>query len=89
MQNRQQSGQQDSSSDPERWNSEQLQAVKEGYNRLRGCVDAEHCEYVDCMYFENPEQLRTVISFLDTAINQAEREQLQQDPSADRRHRQR
>ena len=54
-----------------------LQSVKEGYNRLRGCIDAEHCEYMDCIYFENPEQLREIVSFLETAINRAEREQLQ------------
>ena len=54
-----------------------LRSVKEGYNRLRGCIDAEHCEYMDCIYFENPEQLRKVVSFLEAATNQAEREQLQ------------
>jgi len=57
-----------------------LQSVKEGYNRLRGCIDAEHCEYMDCIYFENPEQLREVVCFLETAINRAEREQLQRVP---------
>ena len=54
-----------------------LQQVKQGFDRLRGCIDAEHCEYMDCIYFENPEQLREVVSFLEAAINRAEREQLQ------------
>ena len=53
---------------------EQLQTVKEGYNRLCGCVNAEHCEYMNCIYFENPEQLREVIDFLGKAIKKAEAE---------------
>ena len=75
MQNGQQPGTEDQRRDP-------LQTVREGYNRLRGCIDAEHCEYMNCMYFENPEQLREVIIFLGDAIKKAERER-QPDPSAD------
>ena len=75
MQNGQQPGTEDQRRDP-------LQTVREGYNRLRGCIDAEHCEYMNCMYFENPEQLREVIIFLGDAIKKAERER-QPDLSAD------
>ena len=75
MQNGQQPGTEDQRRDP-------LQTVREGYNRLRGCIDAEHCEYMNCMYFENPKQLREVIIFLGDAIKKAERER-QSYPSAD------
>ncbi len=69
-----------SAGDQEQGQRDPLQKVKEGFDRLRGCIDAEHCEYMDCIYFENPEQLREVVCFLETAINRAEREQLQRVP---------
>ena len=57
-----------------------LEKVKAGYMRLQGCIEAEHCEYIDCIYFANPDELAETLDFLNEAINEATWEQLQDPP---------
>ncbi len=51
-----------------------LQKIREGYNRLRQCTLADHCEQAECEYYTRPDDLAEVLDFLQEALRQAEQE---------------
>ena len=48
------------------------QKIRAGYNRLRQCTLADHCEQDDCEYYTRPDDLAEVLDCLQEAIRQAE-----------------